>query len=124
MYYQSDEIENNLICKICSSKFQDPRLVPCGETYCHECIKSSAKNGSFSCISCNSNHLVASESEFPRNNVIATLIKTAPKEIYRGKSYKQLTKWLKRMESDLSDFEILINKYFIGSYSFLNILII
>ncbi len=32
-------IEEDLICKVCSKKFIEPYILPCGHSYCKECIK-------------------------------------------------------------------------------------
>ena len=44
--------EEDITCPICLSKFVDPRVTPCGHTFCHKCISEYllnahvSKNGS------------------------------------------------------------------------------
>jgi hypothetical protein len=37
-YEEEDSIDPQLICNICQGPFNDPCCIPCGETYCRECI--------------------------------------------------------------------------------------
>jgi PHP family Zn ribbon phosphoesterase len=57
MYYNQETIESELECKLCKNQFNDPRLLPCGNTCCLSCIISiSIEDGEFKCPCCELKH--------------------------------------------------------------------
>ena len=39
-------------CVICFEEFKDPRILPCGHTFCFPCLKNSIINDKITCASC------------------------------------------------------------------------
>jgi hypothetical protein len=76
MYFAeaSDEtVRKQLCCHLCSSRFEDPRLLPCGETLCNKCIRNRCENnGDFRCVFCEKTHQVSDEL-LPENKLIQKL---------------------------------------------------
>jgi len=82
LYYDANDLNSLLLCKICDQKFQDPRILPCGESYCNNCINSEvnieaetahskvlygAQTKTIKCQNCRKKH------ELPREGFLANL---------------------------------------------------
>ena len=85
-------LEAELICAICGSRFDDPRVLPCLHTYCRKCVESLAQQKSASvdvektivCPQCLEYHAlpengVGELSEFPTFFQLVTLL-----EVYKA----------------------------------------
>jgi C4-type Zn-finger protein len=59
MFYQDKEIDDIIRCPICQSRFQDPRILPCGSSMCHKCIGLLEKKEKkeINCPICKQTHL-------------------------------------------------------------------
>lgn len=49
MFYSTGQVKELLICSVCENAFTDPRVLPCGETFCNKCIESS-QDKVFKCL--------------------------------------------------------------------------
>lgn len=49
MFYLDSQIKTILVCDICKDIFSDPRVLPCGRTFCNDCIAQSS-NSKFKCL--------------------------------------------------------------------------
>jgi hypothetical protein len=57
MFYRKEEIDSALICSFCSETMRDPRILPCGTSACHECIRSrSNADYELECLYCTEKH--------------------------------------------------------------------
>nr|XP_045607518.1 tripartite motif-containing protein 5-like isoform X2 [Procambarus clarkii] len=58
-------------CTVCCDNYDEalrrPRTLPCGHTFCSQCIETTFKNNELVCPSCRTEHIVASTSRFPVN---------------------------------------------------------
>lgn len=87
MFYQENEINELLICKLCNSKLIDPRVLNCGHTVCNKCIEliyNQQKKG-IECLFCLRFHEMP-KNGFPVNELISKLSDKKPKQIYRGEA--------------------------------------
>lgn len=111
MFFQEDQVNKALICSHCSKKFVDPRILPCGETYCHNCILDlvfihNSNDQTFKCTSCQSTHQNPSNDDngsdgFPINKRTAILLAQTPSEVCRdSKSVKALKTCLDSMQNN------------------------
>lgn len=91
MFYEEDEINSLLICKLCQQKLVDPRVLNCGNTVCHKCIIAiyDKQTNGFDCIFCFKFHIMP-KIGFPVNEIILKLSDKKPKEVYRGEIYENL----------------------------------
>lgn len=114
MFYKEEEIAEDLICPRCSKKFQDPRVLPCGQTYCQPCIQDILVNDEnlLKCPSCKSSHPVPDKADFPPNLIVVRLLKKSSNEVYRGTSVENLKEYLNKLRSNIDKFEANKNKYF------------
>ena len=67
----------NLECDVCLNLYQDPRILPCGHTFCLKCVQNTKER------SCNSCHKSWSEHytnvrELPKNLAIESLVNSLP----------------------------------------------
>ena len=58
MFYEENEIGELVICPYCKNKYDDPRIVSCGNSFCMPCIEFLAKEESngFKCPDCDEFH--------------------------------------------------------------------
>lgn len=109
-----DDVEEALTCFICSFRLVDPRILPCGQTACHECIQSLTTKKLFKCKKCGSNHEIPSKTGFPSNLMASKLIlnvklkdqASSHHEKYQGK----LQKLVKNIESGVAELKKWTNK--------------
>ncbi|KAK4310346.1 hypothetical protein Pmani_018067 [Petrolisthes manimaculis] len=82
-------LENPGECVVCRETYDDrdhqPRIIPCGHTYCYQCLAAivrQGKNGFITCHCCKASHKGTCADQFPINyNIVAVMIKN--KEIRR-----------------------------------------
>ena len=109
MFYEENEISDLIKCPSCASILSDPRILPCGNSMCHDCIVlqlNKAKTG-LKCVICKDFHELPA-SGFIRNQGLANLANVKPNEVYRSKSVRDFKSDLNRilentktLESDL-----------------------
>ena len=81
-----DNMEDNLCCHICLSLFKDPKALPCGHTYCKDCLHdhmtancryNSNRKVVFECPNCRAEHVCPqSVDEFPDNFIVKNMVET------------------------------------------------
>ncbi|XP_069180681.1 tripartite motif-containing protein 59-like isoform X2 [Procambarus clarkii] len=58
-------------CSVCFNNYDDtllrPRTLPCGHTFCSQCIDNAIKNGQLNCPSCRAQHTATAATQFPIN---------------------------------------------------------
>lgn len=70
MYYEEKQLTSILICPKCNSKFNEPKVLPCGHLICLDCICDMKKlvrsldTFEFHCQSCNQFHELEDSTEF------------------------------------------------------------
>ena len=89
MFYEQNQILNVLNCAKCSKEFDEPRLLPCGNTVCNDCISaltiySNPNTNMFDCAMCFDEHMRPAKG-FPIVNSLLKLIEQKPHKVYRGK---------------------------------------
>lgn len=74
----SQNVKVKLICKNCQQPFQIPKLLPCGESICQNCLDkltNEASKKGIKCPFCNSNHKIP-KNGFPTQKLLQDLIKS------------------------------------------------
>jgi hypothetical protein len=91
MFYEAVELENILICMICENKFQDPRLLPCGRTFCNSCIDFmvDTEKKKVKCQYCSKTHEIPQDGFMP-NLDMARIVKLKSNEVFRCKLDREL----------------------------------
>ena len=91
-----------LVCQKCKSKYDEPCLLPCGETICSSCCKTvdtSNLNNSFNqieCMFCNENHVIP-ENGFIKNKLISKLLQIKSNEFSVENDLERLEKNLEKI---------------------------
>jgi hypothetical protein len=85
MSNKKEDVNEALTCLICSKKYTDPRLLPCGEGACNKCIqKASNSNNEFDCKFCNKTHIPVEEHGFLVNRPLLILLKANDENVHRN----------------------------------------
>jgi hypothetical protein len=113
MFFQETQINDLTKCQKCQETFNDPRLLPCGETICLSCVQPTMttsnednKQWLAECPFCSKKHFVLeNEDNFPPNRMAARLIKKKPQPVIRSKDEETLRERLTKIEELISQFE-------------------
>ncbi|XP_069181310.1 uncharacterized protein [Procambarus clarkii] len=66
-------------CSVCFNDYDDnrlrPRNLPCGHTFCSQCIDNAIKNGQLPCPSCRSQHTATAATQFPISYAVEALVR-------------------------------------------------
>nr|XP_045610746.1 tripartite motif-containing protein 5-like [Procambarus clarkii] len=66
-------------CSVCFNDYDDnqlrPRNLPCGHTFCSQCIDNAIKNGQLSCPSCRAQHTATAATQFPISYAVEALVR-------------------------------------------------
>jgi hypothetical protein len=107
MFYEQSIISQLLYCKLCKNQFEDPRILPCGNTMCFLCIRTLTKNSSknyFECISCREHHQICEN--YPTNETICEILKLQPKNVVHNKQVEDLRIALNTLMEEIEKNEI------------------
>nr|XP_045600008.1 tripartite motif containing 13-like [Procambarus clarkii] len=66
-------------CSVCFNDYDDnqlrPRNLPCGHTFCSQCINNAIKNGQLSCPSCRGQHAATASTQFPISYAVEAFVR-------------------------------------------------
>lgn len=99
MFYSNNQIKNLITCGLCSSRFADPRIVPCGRTFCNKCIIQSDSEH-FECLFKDKTHEIPLDG-FVKNLVVESLINQNPHIVSRDENAEELRSKLAQLKSGL-----------------------
>ncbi|XP_069193072.1 uncharacterized protein [Procambarus clarkii] len=57
-------------CSVCFNNYDGdlrPRCLPCGHTFCSQCVDSGIKNGQLTCPNCRAQHIATAAAQYPIN---------------------------------------------------------
>jgi DNA-binding transcriptional MerR regulator len=85
MFYEEIEIGELVICPYCKHKYNDPRIVGCGTSFCMSCIQLLTKNGQhwFGCPVCDEFHEQPRKG-YLKNTTLAKLCEKKANKVYRS----------------------------------------
>ena len=122
MFFEQNQILTVLNCSKCTKEYDEPRMLPCGNTVCNDCITAltiskNPNTNMFDCAMCLDEHLIPVKG-FPLNKTLMTLIGQKPKEVYRGKVVEEFKLNLEsiynkkdKLKSDLNNGEDTIKQH-------------
>nr|XP_045610764.1 E3 ubiquitin-protein ligase RNF168-like [Procambarus clarkii] len=66
-------------CSVCFNDYDEnrlrPRTLPCGHTFCCQCIDNAIKNGKLTCPSCRAEHAATASTQFPINYAVEAFVR-------------------------------------------------
>ncbi|XP_069193638.1 uncharacterized protein [Procambarus clarkii] len=66
-------------CSVCYNDYDDnqlrPRNLPCGHTFCSQCIDNAIKNDQLSCPNCRAEHAATAATQFPISYAVEALVR-------------------------------------------------
>jgi hypothetical protein len=78
-------LNSKLECSVCYQVFTDPRMLPCGHTFCLKCLQDiekavASKSNKLSCPQCRSEFQTSSQNlqDLPKNFIVAQLVCSLP----------------------------------------------
>jgi hypothetical protein len=92
MYYETNQVNEILLCQHCQAQLEGPKILPCGETICSYCV-SSIKSNVFDCLVCKQKHEMP-KNGLPDNKALLKMLSVQPNRVSRGKSNESLMKLL------------------------------
>ena len=106
MFYDSNQVYNELLCKHCEGRLVEPKILPCGETIFSLCETSIQVNDRmFDCLACKQKHKMP-KNGLTINKSLFKLLSIMPTNVSRGKSYDLLEKLLNEMQNKTSFIKI------------------
>jgi hypothetical protein len=111
LFYEKNEIDQELICPTCSERYQSPRLLPCGDSICFRCIgfiKDQNSNDLYKCPVCEATHAVLDE-KLPRNKILEKLLSKDANEVYRNRDVEELKEKLTKLKLKTKSLEYHLN---------------
>jgi hypothetical protein len=97
MFFESNQINDILLCEQCKGRLDLPKILPCGKTVCSFCaplnLLSNTVDNKFDCLVCKNKHEVPKYG-FPNNEALLKLLSIKPIRISRGKLFDSLQKSL------------------------------
>jgi hypothetical protein len=109
MFYRKDDVDEAIICGMCDNIYKDPRVLPCGESACHECIElliKSDTNKEFLCNFCQKTHTYLEKEGFISNCALMKLLKAKAETVYRNAKVEELKKKLVDIKSKCEEFKL------------------
>nr|XP_045610751.1 tripartite motif-containing protein 65-like [Procambarus clarkii] len=102
-------------CSVCFNNYDDnqlrPRTLPCGHTFCSQCIDNANKNGQLTCPSCRAEHAATAATRFPINYGMEALIrklkgiKVVPEKTLPAKPIKAPARGINELHKSVQDLQ-------------------
>ena len=104
MFYNEDEVYEHIKCPYCKLKYQDPRIVDCGASFCMSCIDLLIKidEDGFNCPACTKFHLKPANG-FLKNVNLAKLCDINATVVSRGPLVESFKTVLDEIKSKLDE---------------------
>ena len=102
MFYQENQINELITCPYCKNKYNDPRVMECGASFCMSCIdllKKEAEQG-FECPECEEFHQEPLKGYFKNLN-LAKICEKKAAEVSRGTQAHTLSSQLSEIQLNL-----------------------
>lgn len=111
MFYKKESIDEILTCLACKLVYQDPRVLPCGHTICHDCIQRHQDSESqFECLECLVRHTVPSTG-FPVNAFISKIVQVQAGPVSQTDEVRTLRNKLKRTREKMLEVRTITERH-------------
>lgn len=108
MFYEEQQINKYLLCPKCQTRFDEPKILPCGKIVCNNCILTyldsvtTSNSKDFKCIVCTELHSWPRQ-EFPTCEQLAALLLEKPNDISRGEAADNLRQNIIDLQNQLDE---------------------
>jgi hypothetical protein len=107
MFYKKEDVNEVMTCGICAQIYIDPRILPCGEFACNECIQSALNTvNEFKCKHCNEKHTPNGKDGFPVNQRLLKLLKAPAAAVSRHPRIEELKKKLDEVKEKCNSYKL------------------
>jgi hypothetical protein len=92
MFFETNQVNDILICEQCKGRLDLPKILPCGKTICSFCAPLnllSTIDNKFDCLVCKNKHEVPRDG-LPNNEALLKMLSIKPTRISRGKLFDSL----------------------------------
>jgi hypothetical protein len=113
MFYKKEDVDSVLVCSLCSEILRDPRILPCGESACHECIqvRSDANSKLSHCPNCQKSHTPSSKKNgFVPNLALVKLVQSKAENVSRDQKVEHLRAKLEEMRTSCEGLDAILSK--------------
>ena len=106
MFFEKGEIDSKLICLNCLKRFDEPKILPCGESICKSCLDNLILIDDLliKCPLCKNEHQIPSNGDFPTQKILVEMLKLKPIKVYRGSLCEKLDAKLASIENRIEIF--------------------
>jgi hypothetical protein len=109
MFFETNQINEALLCINCEGKLEEPKILPCGETICSFCVTSlKIVNKMFDCLVCKEKHEMPKDGLL-NNKVLSKMLSIKPTKVSRGKDYDKFQDLLRHIGMDINLIKIGVN---------------
>jgi len=87
MFFETNQVNDALICINCEGRLEEPKMLPCGETICSFCATSfKIVDKTFDCLLCKQKHDMP-KNGLPNNKALVKILSIKLTKISRGKVF-------------------------------------
>ena len=110
MFFDTNQVNEILLCLHCQGRLEEPKFIPCGETICSFCEKSIQVNENlFDCFICKQKHEMP-KNGLPDNKIVLKMLSVELKKVSRGIAFDSLIKLLDEIQKKRNIISLSINK--------------
>jgi hypothetical protein len=110
MFFDTNQVNDILLCLHCQGRLEEPKFIPCGETICSFCEKSIQVNDNlFDCFICKQKHEMP-KNGLPDNKIVSKMLSVELKKVSRGIAFDSLMKLLDEIQKKSNIISLSINK--------------
>ena len=97
MFFETNQVNDALLCDQCKGRLDIPKILPCGKTICSFCaplnLLSNTFDNKFDCLVCKNKHEVPKDG-LPNNEALVKILSAEIIQVSRGKAFDALKKSL------------------------------
>jgi hypothetical protein len=109
MFFETNQINEALLCINCEGKLEEPKILPCGETICLFCVTSlKIVDKMFDCLVCKEKHEMPKDGLL-NNKFVVKILSIKPTKVSRGKDYDTFQDLLKHIGININLIKIGVN---------------
>ena len=102
MFFETNQVNDALLCIHCEERLSEPKILPCGETICSLCETNiHIIDKMYECLVCNKSHEMP-EDGLPNNKLAFKMLSIKLTKVSRGEVFDSLIKLLDVLQEKTS----------------------